>query len=113
MNENENRVGEDITPEETDAQAYPETEILNDDIYESVTARDVFSHSKDQEIADAKVAMDAEETKEQAYEVYKGNPFDTRRNQTPIRVNRYHLTALSLQYGTICIGRYLSPYRQL
>ena len=62
MNENENRGGEDITPEETDAQAYPETEILNDDIYESVTARDVFSHSKDQEIADAKVAMDAEVT---------------------------------------------------
>ena len=76
MNENENKLGEEITPEESLPLTYPETEIINDDIYASVSPRDVFSHSKDQIIADAKVAMEAEETKEEAYEVYKGNPFD-------------------------------------
>ena len=73
MYDNENKVGEDITPNEPENQAY--TEERKEDIFSPVTSRDVFSHSKDQEAADARLAMEAE-VKEETYDVYQGNPFD-------------------------------------
>ena len=73
MYDNENKVGEDITPNEPENEAY--TEERKEDIFSPVTSRDVFSHSKDQEAADARLAMEAE-VKEETYDVYQGNPFD-------------------------------------
>lgn len=71
MNDNENRVGEDITPEEPKAQQ------LNEDVFSPVTSRDVFSHTKDQQAADARQAMQENKTEEVSYDVYQGNPFDS------------------------------------
>ena len=71
MNDNENRVGEDITPEEPQAQQ------LNEDVFSPVTSRDVFSHTKDQQAADARQAMQENKTEEVSYDVYQGNPFDS------------------------------------
>ncbi len=71
MNDNENRVGEDITPEE------PKTQQLNEDVFSPVTSRDVFSHTKDQQAADARQAMQENKTEEVSYDVYQGNPFDS------------------------------------
>ena len=73
MYDNENKVGEDIIPNEPENEAY--TEERKEDIFSPVTSRDVFSHSKDQEAADARLAMEAE-VKEETYDVYQGNPFD-------------------------------------
>ena len=75
MNDNENKVGEDITPNEPETEAY--TEERKEDIFSPVTSRDVFSHSKDQQAADAKRATEAEEKAEDTYDVYQGNPFDS------------------------------------
>ena len=73
MYDNENKVGEDITPNEPENEVY--TQERQEDIFSPVTSRDVFSHSKDQEAADARRAMEAE-IKEETYDVYQGNPFD-------------------------------------
>ena len=75
MNDNENKVGEDITQNEPENKAH--TEERKEDIFSPVTSRDVFSHSKDQEAADARQAMEAESKTEESYEVYQGNPFDS------------------------------------
>ena len=75
MNDNENRVGKDIIPEEINPQSYSEPEIEND-VFSPVTSRDVFSHSKDQEAADARRALEAQAKTEETYDVYQGNPFD-------------------------------------
>ena len=75
MNDNENRAGEDLISEEINPQLYSEPEIKND-VFSPVTSRDVFSHSKDQEAADARRAMEAQANTEETYDVYKGNPFD-------------------------------------
>lgn len=74
MYDNENKVGEDITPNELEKETYAEER--QEDIFSPVTSRDVFSHSKDQEAADARLAMEAEAKEEETYDVYQGNPFD-------------------------------------
>lgn len=75
MYDNENKVGEDITPNEPEKETYAEER--QDDIFSSVTSRDVFSHSKDQEAADARRVMQAQAEADDAYDVYQGNPFDS------------------------------------
>lgn len=85
MNDNENRVGEDIIPEEMKSQENMTSEERAEDIFSPVTSRDVFSHTKDQQAADER-AMEAQTQKQEEYDVYQGNPFDSfpeRQTYTP------------------------------
>ncbi len=90
MNDNENKIGDELF----DGENTPPREIFGEekqgDIFSPITSRDVFSHTKDEDMADDVYASDetaqAEAvTSEENYEVYQGNPFDSfpKRDFTP------------------------------
>ncbi len=81
MNDNENNFSDELFPEENETQgeAVPEEkkeEIKSEDIFSPVGSRDVFSHTKDEEIP-AQAPAQTESEPIQAERVYEANPFDS------------------------------------
>ncbi len=81
MNDNENNFSEELMPEEKEAQAERNDGFKTDDVFAPVGSRDVFSHSKDEEIAD----MPEEAGGDVTPEFSEGNPFDSFPKRTYIR----------------------------
>ena len=71
MNDNERNMGEDIIPEENQVESQPEK---TEDIFSPTPARDVYSHTKDEEVAD--IEMDDTQAQESAYGDFDKNIFD-------------------------------------
>jgi serine protease Do len=124
MNDNENKIGEELFGEGSELTPESAKEEINQDIFSPITSRDVFSHTKDEDVSDEIYAPQEtaqnEEPAEEAYEVYQGNPFDDfpKRDFTPANepkaeqpaFNPYEAPKQS-EYQPINQSAYQSPYR--
>ena len=78
MNENENNYGEELLPEDNNDQ--PEIQTEKQDIFSVPSSRDVYSYTKDEEIAQVEEAdneYQAEVQQENTFVSYDENPFDS------------------------------------
>ena len=84
MNDNENKIGDELFDEKNDFAPEAGTEEKKEDIFAPITSRDVFSEVKDENVSQE--VPEVEETSaNEEYEVYQGNPFDDfpKRDFTP------------------------------
>ena len=115
MNDNENKIGEELFGEENLNSTENANEETTQDIFTPITSRDVFSHTKDENIDDG--AYDSQEAAqesatEEAYEVYQGNPFDDfpKRDFTPANEPKAEQPAFN-PYEAPKQSEYQPPYQ--
>ena len=77
MNDNEQNLDGEFQPQENHNDANFAAESSKEDIFSPESSRDIFSHSKDEEIAKETIPADEEPQSPETYEVYQGNPFDS------------------------------------
>ena len=85
MNDNENKIGDELFGEENNFTPEAEIEEKKEDIFAPITSRDVFSNVIDESVSQEETEAEEEASKEE-YEVYQGNPFDDfpKRDFTPV-----------------------------
>ena len=125
MNDNENKIGDELFGGENDFTSETAPEEKKEDIFSPITSRDVFSHTKDEDVSDE--TYDAQDFAEpevtlsqENYEVYQGNPFDSfpKRDFTPANEPKAEQPAFNPyeapkqpEYQTSYQDSYQSPYR--
>lgn len=113
MNDNENKIGEELQPQENTDDVIPDSEAAQEDIFSVSSSRDVFSYSKDEDIAQQSFAGDDEPRMSESYEVYQGNPFDNfpKREIPPISEPKAEKPAFN-PYEAPKNQQYQPPYQQ-
>ena len=111
MNDNENKIGDELFGEENEFTPEKEIEEKREDIFAPITSRDVFSDVKDETVSqEAEEIQQADATEE--YEVYQGNPFDDfpKRDFTPAKEPKAEQPAFN-PYEAPKQSDYQSPYQ--
>ncbi len=113
MNDNEQNLGGDFQTGENNNDLDPISEPAQEDIFSPTPSRDVFSHSKDEEIAKENILADEEPQMPETYEVYQGNPFDNfpKREIPPVSEPKAEKPAFN-PYEAPKHQQYQPPYQQ-
>ena len=113
MYDNENNFDEEFQLQENQIDAEPAYEKPQNDIFSPTPSRDVFSYSKDEDIADEPAFADEEPQETESYEVYQGNPFDSfpKREIPPVSEPKAEKPAFN-PYEAPKYQHYQSPYQQ-